>query len=94
MKFLANYLDCSISTCYRYFNGTIKLNINKLLLLKELYNVLEKKTYTTITWSEYGDYIDKYNKYADELINISNGIITYNLIKAYETGEETYMIEK
>ena len=39
IKYLANYLDCTISTCYRYFNGTIKLNINKLLLLKELYNV-------------------------------------------------------
>lgn len=35
------------------------------------------------------DYISKYNKYADELINVSNGIITYDLIKAYETGEET-----
>jgi len=34
------------------------------------------------------DYIDKNNKYAEELINISNGIITYDLIKAYETGEE------
>ena len=35
------------------------------------------------------DYIEHYNKYAEELINISNGIITYDLIKAYETGEET-----
>lgn len=35
------------------------------------------------------DYISKYNKYADELINVSNGIITYDLIKAYETGIET-----
>ena len=35
------------------------------------------------------DYIDKYNKYAEELINVSNGIITFDLIKAYETGEET-----
>ena len=35
------------------------------------------------------DYISKYNKYAEELINVSNGIITYDLIKAYETGEET-----
>ena len=26
---------------------------------------------------------------AEELINVSNGIITFNLIKAYETGEET-----
>lgn len=36
-----------------------------------------------------GNYISKYNKYADELINVSNGIITYDLIKAYETGIET-----
>ena len=35
------------------------------------------------------DYIEKYNKYAEQMINISNGIITYDLIKAYETGEET-----
>ena len=34
------------------------------------------------------DYIDYYNNYAVDLIKISNGIITYNLIKAYETGEE------
>ena len=35
------------------------------------------------------DYIDKYNAYAEEMINVSNGIITYDLIKAYETGTET-----
>ncbi len=35
------------------------------------------------------DYINYYNEYADKLISISNGIITYDLIKAYETGEET-----
>lgn len=35
------------------------------------------------------DYINYYNDYTEKLINISNGIITYDLIKAYETGEET-----
>ena len=35
------------------------------------------------------DYIEYYNNYAEELIKISNAIITYDLIKAYETGEET-----
>ena len=40
------------------------------------------------------EYIDKYNKYAESLINISNGIITYDLIKAYETGEEILLEEK
>ena len=35
------------------------------------------------------DYIEKNNLYAEQLISISNGIITYDLIKAYETGEET-----
>ena len=40
------------------------------------------------------DYIEKNNLYAENLINISNSIITYDLIKAYETGEETYMIEE
>lgn len=39
------------------------------------------------------DYIDYYNNYAEELINISNGIITYDLIKAYETGTETLINE-
>ena len=34
------------------------------------------------------DYIEKNSKYAEQLINISNGIITYDLIKTYETGEE------
>ena len=37
------------------------------------------------------DYINKYNDYAEKLINISNGIITYDLIKAYKTGEETIL---
>ena len=36
------------------------------------------------------DYIEKNNKYAEELINVSNGIITYDLIKTYETGIETF----
>ena len=40
------------------------------------------------------DNIEKNNLYAEELINISNGIITYDLIKAFETGVETYMLEK
>ena len=39
------------------------------------------------------EYVDKYNKYAENLIGISNGIITYDLIKAYETGEETLLEE-
>lgn len=37
------------------------------------------------------DYINNYNSYAESLINISNGIITYDLIKAYETGTETFI---
>ena len=40
------------------------------------------------------EYINKYNEYAENLINVSNGIITYDLIKAYETGEETLIEEK
>ena len=39
------------------------------------------------------EYIDKYNIYAEQLINVSNGIITYDLIKAYETGEEIILEE-
>ena len=39
------------------------------------------------------DYIEKYNEYSEKLINISNGIITYDLINAYETGVETLMVE-
>ena len=34
------------------------------------------------------DTINKNNEYAEQLIKISNGIITYDLINAYETGEE------
>jgi len=40
------------------------------------------------------EYIENNNKYAEKLIGISNSIITYDLIKAYETGEETYRVEK
>ena len=40
------------------------------------------------------DYINYYNQYADNLIDVSNGIITYDLIKAYETGTETIIDEE
>ncbi|MBQ9071610.1 MAG: LTA synthase family protein [Bacilli bacterium] len=40
------------------------------------------------------DYINYYNEYANNLIDVSNGIITYDLIKAYETGTETLIDEK
>lgn len=40
------------------------------------------------------EYINKYNEYAENLISVSNGIITYDLIKAYKTGEETLIEEK
>ena len=39
------------------------------------------------------EYVDNYNKYAEKLISLSNGIITYDLIKAYETGQETNLEE-
>ena len=39
------------------------------------------------------DYINKNNEYAEKLISISNGIITYDLIKAYETGVENIIEE-
>ena len=39
------------------------------------------------------EYVNKYNEYAEKLISVSNGIITYDLIKAYETGEETVIEE-
>ena len=38
-------------------------------------------------------YVDNYNKYAENLISLSNGIITYDLIKAYKTGQETVLEE-
>ena len=34
------------------------------------------------------DYINYYNQYTEKLIDVSNGIITYDLIKSHETGEE------
>ena len=37
--------------------------------------------------------IENNNEYAEKLIKISNGIITYDLIKAYETGKETVVDE-
>jgi len=39
------------------------------------------------------EYVDRYNKYAEDLINVSNGIITYDLIKVHETGEEKVIEE-
>ena len=40
------------------------------------------------------EYIENNNEYAEKLIGISNSIITYDLIKAYETGQETVLEEK
>lgn len=37
--------------------------------------------------------IENNNAYAEQLIKISNGIITYDLIKAYEAGKESEVNE-
>lgn len=39
------------------------------------------------------NYINHYNEYSESLINLSNGIIKYDFIKAYETSDETLQEE-
>lgn len=36
---IADYLKCNKSTCSRYFKGTIKIPIDRLILLSKLYNI-------------------------------------------------------
>ena len=64
-------------------------------LTNKLYYNSSKDTFRQIDLETSIDmeYINYYNNYTDKLINISNGIITYDLIKAYETGEETILEE-
>jgi len=38
-KEIATYLQCDISTCQRYFKGTFKIPIDRLILLSEFYNI-------------------------------------------------------
>lgn len=36
---IGNYLGCNRSTCQRYFKGIVKIPINRLILLSELYKI-------------------------------------------------------
>lgn len=38
-KEIATYLQCDISTCQRYFKGTFKIPIDRLISLSEFYNM-------------------------------------------------------
>ena len=83
----------------KYALGNDMFNISDNVVVFPSGNWLTNKVYYNSSKQEFRqldletsidiDYIDKYNKYAEELINVSNGIITYDLIKAYETGIET-----
>ena len=83
----------------KYALGNDMFNISDNVVVFPSGNWLTNKIYYNSSKQEFRqldletsidmDYIDKYNKYAEELINVSNGIITYDLIKAYETGIET-----
>ena len=56
---------------------------------KLYYNSSKKEYYQLDTNSAISmDYIDKYNEYADSIIELSNGIIDYDLIKKTEEEDE------
>lgn len=38
-EYIANYLKCNKSTCCRYFKGTVKIPIDRLILLTKLFNI-------------------------------------------------------
>ena len=49
---------------------------------KVYYNTSKNESYPLMDNISIGqDYVDKYNKYAEDIIKVSNGIITYDLIK-------------
>ena len=83
----------------KYALGNDMFNIDENIVVFPDGNWLTNKVYYNSSTGEFRqldlyysielDYIEKNNLYAEQLINISNGIITYDLIKAYETGEET-----
>ena len=73
-----------------YYNSSkekfAKIDLSTSLKVQE---VDEYKNYINkddLESSVFREYVEYCNKYTEELINISNGIITYDLIKAYETG--------
>lgn len=83
----------------KYALGNDMFNIKDNIVVFPDGNWLTNKVYYNSSTGEFRqldldssielDYIENNNLYAETLINISNGIITYDLIKAYETGEET-----
>ena len=58
-------------------------------MTNKLYYNSSKKEYKQLDTSSSisMDYIDKYSKYAEEIINLSNGIIDYDLIKKVNEGD-------
>ena len=85
----------------KYALGNDMFNIDENVVVFPDGNWITNKVYYNSSKNEFRQihleesidmkYIENYNKYAENLINISNGIITYDLIKAYETGEETVL---
>ena len=83
----------------KYALGNDMFSINENIVVFPDGNWLTNKVYYNSSNGEFRqldlnssielDYIEKNNLYAEKLIEISNGIITYDFIKAYETGEET-----
>ena len=83
----------------KYALGNDMFNIDENIVVFPDGNWLTNKVYYNSSTGEFRqldldysielDYIEQNNLYAEQLINISNGKITYDLIKAYETGEET-----
>ena len=83
----------------KYALGNDMFNIKNNIVVFPDGNWITNKLYYNSSKNEYRqldlessisiEEIEENNKYVDKLISISNGIITYDLIKAYETGEET-----
>ena len=62
---------------------------------KLYYNVSKKEQHPLMQGVSISDeYTNKYSEYADKLISLSNGIIDYDLIKKYKSGELQLSTEK
>ena len=89
---------------YKYGLGSDMFSTKDNIVVFPSGNWMTNKLYYNSSKNEYRqldlnqsvtiDEIDKNNEYAEKLIKISNGIITYDLIKAYETGKETVTDER
>lgn len=75
-----------------YYNSSkdkfARLDLSTSIKIKEVDDYKNYVDKTDLESSVFREYVEYCNQRTEQLINISNGIITFDLIKAYETGTD------